>query len=190
MIGGMRCAWLVTCLFGCYTSSAPAPAPIVASAPPAAPPPPTCEATALHLRDVYAPEGTGEAAHAASLARCDADHWGDQARRCIARADKVLDLQPCFDQLTEAQASAFTTELAHAVHDDDGLPPACRRYGQAIEKLASCSKLPAEARAALRESFQQSVDAWASVPPEGRDALEAACQAAVDAVEQSSVACD
>ncbi len=70
------------------------------------------------------------------------------------------------------------------------LPAECADYKAAIEKLASCDKLPQATRDALKQSYDQTSAAWASVPAEGKAALGTACKAAADAVKQSAAACN
>jgi hypothetical protein len=70
------------------------------------------------------------------------------------------------------------------------LPAECKDYQAAIEKLSKCDKLPQATRDALKQSYEQTSAAWASVPAEGRAALGTACKAAADAVNQSAAACN
>ncbi len=70
------------------------------------------------------------------------------------------------------------------------LPTECKDYQAAIEALSKCDKLPQATRDALKQSFEQTSAAWASVPAEGRAALGTACKAASDAVKQSATACN
>ncbi|CAN5854499.1 hypothetical protein BH11MYX3_BH11MYX3_10600 [soil metagenome] len=70
------------------------------------------------------------------------------------------------------------------------LPAECKDYQAAIEKLSKCDKLPQATRDALKQSYEQTSAAWASVPAEGRAALGTACKSAADAVNQSAAACN
>ena len=70
------------------------------------------------------------------------------------------------------------------------LPAECKDYQAAIEALAKCDKLPQATRDALKQSYEQTSAAWASVPAEGRAALGTACKSAADAVKQSAAACN
>ncbi|MBA3460174.1 MAG: hypothetical protein H0T46_09455 [Deltaproteobacteria bacterium] len=70
------------------------------------------------------------------------------------------------------------------------LPAECKDYQAAIESLAKCEKLPQATRDALKQSYEQTSAAWASVPAEGRAALGTACKSAADAVKQSAAACN
>jgi hypothetical protein len=70
------------------------------------------------------------------------------------------------------------------------LPAECNDYKAAIEALAKCEKLPQATRDALKQSYEQTSAAWASVPAEGRAALGTACKSAADAVKQSAAACN
>jgi hypothetical protein len=70
------------------------------------------------------------------------------------------------------------------------MPAECNDYKAAIEALAKCDKLPQATRDALKQSYDQTSAAWASVPAEGKAALGTACKAAADAVKQSAAACN
>ena len=70
------------------------------------------------------------------------------------------------------------------------LPAECNDYKAAIEALAKCDKLPQATRDALKQSYDQTSAAWASVPAEGKAALGTACKSAADAVKQSAAACN
>ncbi len=70
------------------------------------------------------------------------------------------------------------------------LPAECKDYQAAIESLSKCDKLPQATRDALKQSYEQTSAAWASVPAEGRAALGTACKSAADAVKQSAAACN
>jgi hypothetical protein len=70
------------------------------------------------------------------------------------------------------------------------LPAECADYKAAIDSLAKCDKLPQATRDALKQSYDQTSAAWASVPAEGKAALGTACKAAADAVKQSATACN
>jgi hypothetical protein len=74
--------------------------------------------------------------------------------------------------------------------DAADLPAECKDYQAAIEKLSKCDKLPQATRDALKQSYEQTSAAWASVPAEGRAALGTACKSAADAVNQSAAACN
>lgn len=89
---------------------------------------------------------------------------------------------------TEAKPDeAKPAEPAAAAAGD--LPAECAEYKAAIEKLATCDKLPQATRDALKQSYEQTSAAWASVPAEGRAALGTACKSAADAVKQSATGC-
>lgn len=70
------------------------------------------------------------------------------------------------------------------------LPAECDEYKAAIDALAKCDKLPQATRDALKQSYDQTSAAWASVPAEGKAALGTACKSAADAVKQSAAACN
>lgn len=83
-------------------------------------------------------------------------------------------------------AAAGSAAPAAAAGD---LPAECADYKAAIEKLASCDKLPQATRDALKQSYEQTSAAWANVPAEGKASLATSCKSAADAVKQSAAAC-
>ena len=111
---------------------------------------------------------------------------GEEYGKCMAKAmgaggdEKPADEKPA----DEKPADGAGGDSA------GGLPAECDEYKAAIEKLAACDKLPQQTRDALKQSYEQTSAAWASVPAEGRAALATACKSAADAVAQSSAACN
>jgi len=68
------------------------------------------------------------------------------------------------------------------------LPAECNDYKAAIEKLASCDKMPQQARDALKTAYDQASGGWANLPAEAKAGLATACKAGADAVMQSAKA--
>ena len=89
-----------------------------------------------------------------------------------------------------ADGSAAAAGSAAPAAGGGDLPAECNDYKAAIEALAKCDKLPQQAKDALKQSYEQTSAAWASVPAEGKAALGTACKAAVDAVKQSAAVCN
>ncbi len=69
------------------------------------------------------------------------------------------------------------------------LPGECAEYKAAIEKIATCDKVPQQQRDALKQAYETSSSAWASVPADGRAALATSCKSATDAIKTSATAC-
>lgn len=86
-----------------------------------------------------------------------------------------------------ATGSGDTAGAAPAAGGGD-LPAECNDYKAAIEKLASCDKMPQQARDALKNAFDQASAGWASMPAEAKANLATACKAGTDAVMQSAKA--
>lgn len=89
-----------------------------------------------------------------------------------------------------AAAAPEGSAAAPAAAGGGDLPAECNDYKAAIEALSKCEKLPQATRDALKQSYEQTAAAWASVPAEGRAALGTACKSAADAVKQSAAACN
>ena len=70
----------------------------------------------------------------------------------------------------------------------NGLPAECDDYKAAIDKLASCDKMPQQARDALKNAYDQASAGWANLPAEAKANLATACKAGADAVMQSAKA--
>ncbi len=91
---------------------------------------------------------------------------------------------------TEAKPTEAKPEDTKAQPTTAGdLPAECAAYKAGIEKLATCDKLPPEARASLKQAYEASSAGWASVTAEGKAALATACKTAADALAQTAAAC-
>ncbi len=66
------------------------------------------------------------------------------------------------------------------------LPAECNDYKAAIDKLASCDKMPQQARDALKQAYDQASAGWANLPAEAKANLATACKAGTDAVTSSA----
>ena len=117
----------------------------------------------------------------------------------------VMEMMTCAEKaVTPAAGSAAAptegSAAAPAAGSADGsaapaaaagdLPAECNDYKAEIEALAKCDKLPQPTKDALKQSYEQTSAAWASVPAEGKAALATSCKAATDAVKQSAAACN
>ena len=147
---------------------------------------------------------------AASLTSLEMGNYAEAAKRAPREAELAA---RCRDaELTDADARclldatsdtlAFCRQPLAVAHrdvpppprvDTDGLPPACRDYMSALQRLAGCPKLPAQSRSAILDAVKQAAPAWRQVGQNAQAvaALQNACQNAVGAIEQSarSVGC-
>lgn len=96
--------------------------------------------------------------------------------------------KPTEGETKPAETKPAETKPTEAKAGD--LPAECADYKAAIDALAKCDKLPQATRDALKQSYDQTSAAWASVPAEGKAALGTACKSAADAVKQSAAACN
>jgi len=99
---------------------------------------------------------------------------------------KPTEAKPTEAKPTEAKPEDSKAQPTTAAAD---LPAECAAYKAGIEKLATCDKLPAEARASLKQAYEASATGWAGVPAEGKAALATACKTAADALAQTAAAC-
>lgn len=67
------------------------------------------------------------------------------------------------------------------------MPAECLAYRAAAEQMINCPALPAEARNAMRDGFDQAWKTMEQVPVEQRDALRDGCKSAVDAMNAALV---
>ena len=112
---------------------------------------------------------------------------GQKYAECMTKA--MTPAAGAADPATGSAAAADPAAAGGAAAAGD-LPAECGEYKAAIEALAKCDKLPQQTRDALKQSYEQTSTAWASVPAEGKAALATACKAAADAVKQSAAACN
>jgi hypothetical protein len=119
---------------------------------------------------------------------------GTKYGECMAKAMGAGDMAtpPAGDGSGSAAPAAGSGDgsAAPAAAGGGDLPAECKDYQAAIEALAKCDKLPQATRDALKQSYEQTAAAWASIPAEGKAALGTACKSAADAVKQSSAACN
>lgn len=90
------------------------------------------------------------------------------------------------DDKAPAPAAAPTPDKAAAPAAAGDLPAECNEYKASIEKLASCDKMPQQARDALKNAYDQASAGWANLPAEAKANLATACKAGADAVMQSA----
>lgn len=82
-----------------------------------------------------------------------------------------------------AKADPAKTDTAAA-----NLPAECADYKAAVDKLASCDKLPQASRDALKQSFDTMSKTWANAPADdaAKKAMSDGCKGAADAVKQAA----
>jgi len=116
---------------------------------------------------------------------------------CKKKAEENKD-QPAakMEEKKDDKAAKTDDKAAPADKKDDkaapaaagDLPAECNDYKAAIEKLASCDKMPQQARDALKQAYDQASGGWANLPAEAKAGLATACKAGADAVTQSAKA--
>ncbi|MDB4956021.1 MAG: hypothetical protein JWO36_3590 [Myxococcales bacterium] len=62
------------------------------------------------------------------------------------------------------------------------LPAECNEYKAVVEKLATCDKMPKEARDALKQGFDQASATWAKLSGDAKAQLSTACRSGTEAV--------
>lgn len=149
---------------------------------------------------------------AAMIASCTQDQWSADVRTCMNGAKTDAEMDRCADKLTPEQKDHVEKAVAQAAGEDEdkegaappppppdatggapatppatasALPKECQDYQAAIERLASCDKLPQESRDALKQSYETASKSWAALPADQMGQLAAACKAGTDAIVQS-----
>lgn len=81
---------------------------------------PSCKDVAANLATLTDHDPTKDASQAASpiQARCEGDHWSDEARSCFATATSEPELDGCKTKLTDAQRQAFSPVAPEAKPTD------------------------------------------------------------------------
>jgi len=69
------------------------------------------------------------------------------------------------------------------------MPAECGEWRDAVAKLASCEKLPAQSRDQLKTAYETAAAGWANLPADGKAAVAQACKGGVEAVKQAAAAC-
>ena len=149
---------------------------------------------------------------AAMSKSCKDDKWSGDALKCMDDAKTMDEMEKCEAKLTPDQKKNMDKAMSEAMgmggggHDMDkgveapaggsaaapaaagggDLPAECNDYKAAIEKLASCDKMPQQARDALKNAYDQASAGWANLPAEAKANLATACKAGADAVMQSA----
>ena len=116
-----------------------------------------------------------------SLAGCKKK---DEAKGKDTTAEKATEGSAAAPATATAPAPAAGTPAAPAAAGN--LPAECNDYKAAIDKLASCDKMPQQARDALKQAYDQASTGWANLPAEAKANLATACKAGADAVTTSA----
>ena len=152
---------------------------------------------------------------AAVIASCTQDKWPADILVCMRDAKGNDELERCNQKLTADQRAHVEKAVSEAMangdgdgdHDDAmgappppppppppaapaatvaGLPQECVAYKAALDKLATCDKLPQESRDAMQQAYATASQGWATLTPDQMVNLAPACKAATDAIEQSA----
>ena len=98
--------------------------------------------------------------------------------------------EPAGSAAPPAGSAAGSAAAAPAAASGD-MPQECADYKAAIDKLASCDKLPQASRDAMKQGFDAMSSSFATMkdmPAESKKALADSCKAGADAIMQSAKA--
>ena len=112
-------------------------------------------------------------------------HDKDKEAKATAPVEKPTEAKP--DDKAAKPDDKKPDDKATPVSAGD-LPKECNDYKDAIAKLAACDKMPAQARDALKQAYDQAAAGWTSLPAEAKANLATACKAGADAVQTSGKA--
>jgi len=118
-----------------------------------------------------------------SLAGCKKK---DEAKGKDTTAEKATEGSAAAPAPATATAPAPAAGAPAAPAAAGNLPAECNDYKAAIDKLASCDKMPQQARDALKQAYDQASTGWANLPAEAKANLATACKAGADAVTTSA----
>ena len=172
----MRLGWIFV-LAACQHGAGPAP-------------PPSCVATADHVRSLLGPDRARAAKIGEVFARrCEADAWNVDVRSCVVATASLQNPRHCKALLSVAQRAALdhALEVVAATPSTAWTPTACNDYRVALGTLTSCPAIPDAARQALEQSYHQLVQAWArGTYDTGK--LAAQCASMLDSLRQAIAA--
>ncbi len=136
-------AWVLTVLFACGGS--PAPAPVVKPPPPE---PVSCHDASVILRGPVSSDDAkaGAARESAILRACEGDHWAAEVLACIGSARTAAG---CTDKLTAQQRDSLEAKLGTWDAQYGGTAYGGSEYGGAVagapdEKYTDCAELVAD----------------------------------------------
>ncbi len=90
-----------------------------------------------------------------------------------------------------AAPAAGSDTAAAPAGDAGGLPQECADYKAAMEKYASCDKVPAATKDAMKQGFEAQSAAWANIgamPADAKAQMATGCKQGVDALKQGASA--
>ncbi len=173
------------------TPVAPAPTPPPAPAPAPAPAPEPLPAVGSNAALLLDMRGFRAAMCACTDATCVQAVTDDMNRALTSRGTHTL--EP-LDQATSSAVVAISAEMTTCsqriaqadAHPRIGrVPAACAAYLVEIEHLARCENMPLETRDLLRQTAQQTSEAWKNIPPEAEPQVNTACAQATEAVRRA-----
>ena len=145
-----------------------------------------------------------------SVTRCKEDKWSNEILKCLADAKKADDVAKCQQMMSKEQSDNMAKAIAGAMPPPDpdsgsgsateappssdvaGLPAECAEYKAAVEKLASCEKMPQAGRDAMKQSFDAMSASWKDLdklPPEAKASLVASCSQGVKVLKKTAGMC-
>jgi hypothetical protein len=130
----------------------------------------------------YAPVEDRAAKAAEIRPKCEAAHLGDAEAGCIIAARTRPQLALCPQPLLMAAAPPSKQAGRPPLTGLAGMPQACIDYVAVLDRYASCTGVPAEARAALVQVIAQLKQNWSGL---GNNQMP---QAVIDACNQGAAA--
>jgi len=118
--------------------------------------------------------------------KTDGAATADKPAEGDVKKDTTATPTPTPDKAAPAAAGTAAPAAGTAPAAAGNLPAECNEYKAAIDKLATCDKMPQQARDALKQAYDQASTGWANLPADAKANLATACKAGTDAVTTSA----
>ncbi len=133
-----------------------------------------------------------------AVKHCNDDKWADEVVKCFGEGKTADEVEKCDEKLNKDQKDKFNKDMEATMASVMGagsgsggapaaadLPKECADYKAAMDKLASCEKMPAATKDGLMQGFKAMSEGWANVanlPPEAVKAMTDGCKKSGDAL--------
>ena len=136
-----------------------------------------------------------------AVKHCNDDKWADEVVKCFGEGKTADEVEKCDEKLNKDQKDKFNKDMeatmtavmaagsGAAPAPAADLPKECADYKAAMEKLATCDKMPAAAKDGMQQGFKAMAEGWANVanlPPEAVKAMTDGCKAGTDALMKAA----
>ncbi len=129
-------------------------------------------------------------------ALCVAGRWSMAAKTCMIEATAVDAASGCIDQLDDDDRRALDQQMEALIdgartgssRSTAGMPSECKAYLGVLASYAACEKLPAEARAAIKQGMAAMETTWSQVDGDQRRSVDDSCRQGAQAMRDAMTA--